>query len=211
MRRGKFEAVKKAKALGNKDENKQCLGFTKTVLLYLHDLVYLLGFILLALLLVLRVVVVSGSSMNPTLIGGDYLLLISTPFSGSPQYGDIVVASKDSFEDGEPIIKRVIAVAGQTVDIDFSNGTVYVDGVALHEEYIKGSTTLDEGTQFPLVVEPGCVFVLGDHRGRSQDSRSPLIGLIDPREILGKAFFLFLPGADEDTKVRDFSRIGGLS
>ena len=65
--------------------------------------------------------------------------------------------------------------------------------------------------QFPLVVEPGCVFVLGDNRGRSQDSRSPLIGLIDTREILGKAFFLFLPGADEDTKVRDFSRIGGLS
>ena len=137
MRRGKFEAVKKAKATRNIDENKQRLGFTKTVLLYLHDLVYLLGFILLALLLVLRVVVVSGSSMNPTLIGGDYLLLISTPFSGSPEYGDIVVASKDSFEDGEPIIKRVIAVEGQTVDIDFSSGTVYVDGVALQEEYIK--------------------------------------------------------------------------
>jgi signal peptidase I len=207
MRRGKYEAINSS----NKDMNEQNLGFTKTVLLYLHDLVYLLGIILLVLLLVFRVVVVSGSSMNPTLIGGDYLLLTSTPFYNEPKYGDIVVASKDSFENGEPIIKRVIAVEGQTVDIDFRSGTVYVDGVVLQEDYINGATTLDEGMKFPLVVDTGCVFVLGDNRGRSQDSRSPLIGLIDTREILGKAFFLFLPGMDADTKVRDFSRIGGLS
>ena len=186
-------------------------GFTKTVLLYLHDLIYLLGVILLVLLLVLRVVIVSGTSMLPTLVGGDYLLLISTPLYHSPEYGDIIVASKDSFENGEPIIKRVIAVEGQTVDIDFQTGTVYVDGAALQEPYINNATTLDEGTKLPLVVDEGCVFVLGDNRGRSQDSRSPAIGLIDNREILGKALFLFLPGVDEQTKQRDFSRIGGLT
>ena len=105
----------------------------------------------------------------------------------------------------------MIAVEGQTVDIDFSTGTVYVDGIALHEPYINNLTTLNEGVAFPLVVEDGCIFVLGDNRGRSQDSRSPAIGLIDEREILGKAIFLFVPGLDEETKQRDFSRIGGLS
>ena len=210
MRRGKFEKMK-TKNQETSDTKGEKLTFTQSVLLYLHDIVYLLGIILLILMLVFRVVVVSGSSMLPTLVSGDRLLLLSTPLYHTPSYGDIIVASKDSFEDGEPIIKRVIAVEGQTVDIDFSTGTVYVDGVALNEPYINNLTTLSEGVNFPLVVEDGCVFVLGDNRGRSQDSRSPLIGQIDKREILGKAFFLFLPGINAETKQRDFDRIGGLS
>lgn len=210
MRRGKFEKMK-TKNQETSDTKGEKLTFTQSVLLYLHDIVYLLGIILLILMLVFRVVVVSGSSMLPTLVSGDRLLLLSTPLYHTPSYGDIIVASKDSFEDGEPIIKRVIAVEGQTVDIDFSTGTVYVDGVALNEPYINNLTTLSEGVNFPLIVEDGCVFVLGDNRGRSQDSRSPLIGQIDKREILGKAFFLFLPGINAETKQRDFDRIGGLS
>ena len=210
MRRGKFEKMK-TKNQETSDTKGEKLTFTQSVLLYLHDIVYLLGIILLILMLVFRVVVVSGSSMLPTLVSGDRLLLLSTPLYHTPSYGDIIVASKDSFDDGEPIIKRVIAVEGQTVDIDFSTGTVYVDGVALNEPYINNLTTLSEGVNFPLIVEDGCVFVLGDNRGRSQDSRSPLIGQIDKREILGKAFFLFLPGINAETKQRDFDRIGGLS
>lgn len=210
MRRGKFEKMK-TKNQETSDTKGEKLTFTQSVLLYLHDIVYLLGIILLILMLVFRVVVVFGSSMLPTLVSGDRLLLLSTPLYHTPSYGDIIVASKDSFEDGEPIIKRVIAVEGQTVDIDFSTGTVYVDGVALNEPYINNLTTLREGVNFPLVVEDGCVFVLGDNRGRSQDSRSPQIGQIDKREILGKAFFLFLPGINAETKQRDFDRIGGLS
>ena len=210
MRRGKFEKMK-TKNQETSDTKGEKLTFTQSVLLYLHDIVYLLGIILLILMLVFRVVVVSGSSMLPTLVSGDRLLLLSTPLYHTPSYGDIIVASKDSFEDGEPIIKRVIAVEGQTVDIDFSTGTVYVDGVALNEPYINNLTTLSEGVNFPLIVEDGCVFVLGDNRGRSQDSRSPQIGQIDQREILGKAFFLFLPGINAETKQRDFDRIGGLS
>lgn len=208
MRRGKYEARNNdSKANGTSGDE---LSFTKTVLLYLHDLVYLLSVILLVLLLLFRIVVVSGSSMVPTLVDGDYLLLLSTPLYNSPEYGDIIVASKDSFREGEPIIKRVIATEGQTVDIDFTSGTVYVDGVALNEPYINNLTTLDEGTKLPLVVEEGCVFVLGDNRGRSEDSRSPAIGQIDKREILGKALFLFLPGMGEQMNVRDFGRIGGI-
>jgi len=210
MRRGKFEG-NRVKLHHEKKDEKEPVSLTKSILLYLHDLVYLLGSILLVLLLVFRVVVVSGSSMNPTLIDGDYLLLLSSPLYNSPKYGDIIVASKDSFENGEPIIKRVIAVEGQTVDIDFATGTVYVDGAALEEDYISGATTSDEGMKFPLVVEEGCVFVLGDNRGISWDSRSPAIGLIDNREILGKAIFLFLPGGHAYTDTRDFSRIGGVS
>ena len=210
MRRGKFE-TRKTSGCNKPVAKDQKLSFTQTVLLYLHDIVYLLGIILLVLMLVFRVVVVSGSSMLPTLYSGDRLLLLSTPLYNSPKYGDIVVASKDSFEDGEPIIKRVIAVEGQTVDIDFATGTVYVDGIALDEPYINNLTTLDEGTDLPLIVDKGCVFVLGDNRNRSQDSRSPQIGQIDKRELLGKAIFLFMPGIDEQTKQRDYGRIGGLS
>ncbi len=210
MRRGKFEAKRNDNYKQDAETKNEPLNITKSLLLYLHDLAYLFGIILLALLLVFRVVVVSGDSMNPTLIDSDYLLLLSSPLYHTPKNGDIVVASKDSFKNGEPIIKRVIAVEGQTVDIDYYSGTVYVDGIALQEAYINGATTLDEGIALPLIVEEGCVFVLGDNRGRSQDSRSPAIGLIDTREILGKALFLFLPGQSEGADTRDFGRIGGL-
>ena len=177
------------------------------ILTYLHDLVYLLAGILLVLLLLFRVVVVSGPSMNDTLVNGDYLILLNNVFYAEPRQGDIIVASKDSFKDGEPIIKRVIATEGQEVDIDFSAGIVYVDGVALEEDYTKTLTTRHEGVQFPLTVEEGCIFVMGDNRDVSKDSRNPEIGLIDTREVLGKAIFLILPGADASGN-RDFSRIG---
>ncbi len=179
-------------------------------LMYLHDFVYLLAAVIVVLLLFFRVVVVSGPSMNNTLKDGDYLLLLSSAFYWTPKQGDIIVASKDSFDNGEPIVKRVIATAGQTVDIDFAQGIVYVDGVALEENYIATPTTVYEGVSFPLVVDEGCVFVMGDNRGVSMDSRNPRIGLIDCREILGKAIFLFWPGEDAQTEERELRRIGVL-
>lgn len=181
-----------------------------SVLLYLHDLVYLLAAILLLFLLFFRIVIVSGPSMNNTLVDGDYLLLLSSSLYGDPQQGDIVVASKNAYKNGEPIVKRVIATEGQTVCIDFIAGTVSVDGEVLVEDYTLTATNLEEGTKFPLTVEPGCVFVMGDNRNQSLDSRSPEIGQIDTREILGKAIFLFLPGTNKGTAPRDFSRIGVL-
>ena len=192
----------------NKKEEKVPLG--KALTLYLHDIVYLLCGMMIALLLIFRVVVVSGTSMNMTLLDGDYLLLLSNTFYHTPQQGDIIVISKDSFEHGSAFVKRVIATEGQTVDIDFEKGIVYVDGKALQEDYINNLTTTFGGVHFPLVVEPGCVFALGDNRGISKDSRYPDIGQIDSREILGKAVFLMLPGTNTITnpQPRDFSRIG---
>ena len=185
----------------------------KSVALYLHDLVYLLSVMLVVLLLVFRVVVVSGTSMNMTLLDGDYLLLLSNTFYHTPGQGDIIVVSKDSFDGGAAFVKRVIATEGQTVDIDFETGTVYVDGIALEEPYINAPTTVNGGMVFPLVVDEGCVFAMGDNRGISKDSRYPDIGLIDTREILGKAIFLMIPGTNDyrNPQPRDFSRIGAIA
>lgn len=184
--------------------------FQESVLEYLHDLIYILTAVVLLCLLCFRVVVVTGSSMYNTLIDGDYLLLVSSTFYWQPQQGDIIVASKDTFDEGKPIVKRVIATEGQFVDIDFETGTVYVDGVALEEDYTYTKTTLSEGVSFPLRVEKGHVFVLGDNRNRSKDSRSPEIGQVDHREILGKAIFLFKPGTNGGNDPFDISRIGVL-
>ena len=195
----------------NKREQKQ--DAEPSVLEYLHDVVYILALILVVFTFCMRVVIVSGSSMFSTLVDGDYLLLINRPLCGELERGDIVVASMDRFKGGEPIVKRVIATEGQTVDIDFRAGIVYVDGAALDEDYIYTPTHLSEGMEFPLVVEEGCLFLMGDNRGDSRDSRAPEIGLVDEREILGRAVFLMLPGTGrgEYTVERDFGRIGGLN
>jgi len=191
----------------NMAEKKESVG--KSILLYVHDLAYLVAIMMLVFLLLFRIVVVSGPSMQNTLIDGDYLLLLGGLLYQEPKQGDIIVASKDSFENGVPIVKRVIAVEGQEVDIDFGNGIVYVDGQALDEPYITAPTHLAEGVEFPLTVSEGCIFVLGDNRPVSCDSRNPRVGLLDKREILGKAIFLFMPGTDSN-KQRDFNRIGVL-
>jgi signal peptidase I len=196
---------KKQDSANHKNES-----FGKTVLIYVHDLAYLVAVMMVIFLLFFRVVVVSGNSMKESLHNGDYVLLLSNVFYKNPQAGDIIVASKDSFENGIPIVKRVIAVEGQTVDIDFENNIVYVDGKPIDEPYLEYSDINREGISFPLKVEEGCVFVLGDNRPDSCDSRNPRVGLIDKREILGKAIFLFLPGQDPATKDRDLSRIGGM-
>jgi len=185
----------------------------QALVMYLHDLVYLLCAMMVVLVLVFRVVVVSGTSMNMTLLDGDYLLLLSNTFYKNPQPGDIVVVSKESFDGGKAFVKRVIATEGQTVDIDFSAGIVYVDGVALEEPYINTLTTTYGGVNFPLVVEEGCIFAMGDNRGISKDSRYPDIGQIDSREILGRAIILILPGTNTQSnpQPRDFTRIGVIN
>ncbi len=179
-----------------------------SVLMYMHDLVRLLAVIILVSMLLFRVVVVSGPSMYNTLMDGDYLLVLSNLFYRDPKPGDIVIISKESFDDGKPIVKRVIATEGDLVHIDFEKGIVYVNNQALDEPYTYTSTTLDEGMIFPQRIAEGCIFVLGDNRDNSKDSRNPEIGQVDTREVLGKVFFLFLPGTHFDTVSRDFDRIG---
>ena len=191
-------------------ENKEKLTWQQNLMLYVHDLMYVMTAVTLVFLLVFRIIVVSGSSMKQTLIDGDYLLLLSNVFYKEPQRGDIVVISKRSFDNGKPIVKRVIATEGQTVDIDFDAAVVYVDGLALEEPYINTPTNVSEGTQFPLTVEEGCIFVLGDNRGVSRDSRDPAIGQIDKREVLGKALYLIFPGTDGGEQPQDYSRTGAI-
>ena len=189
------------------DAKKKTLTKAQQIFKEARDILYILAVFMLVYVFFFRSVVVVGGSMLDTLVEGDRLLLISNTIYRNPKCGDIVVASKDSFRNGECIIKRVIATEGQTVDIDFKTGVVYVDGVALDEPYVYSGTYRQEGMRFPLTVDEGCVFVMGDNRMDSKDSRSPEIGLIDEREILGKVVFLMIPGADDGFPF-DVSRIG---
>ena len=158
---------------------------------------------------VVRLIGVDGHSMVPTLQDGDRLLVLNALWDSDYAYGDIVVLRKESFLE-EPIVKRVIATEGQTVDIDFASGSVYVDGELLEEDYINEPTYVEEGTEFPLTVPEGSIFVMGDNRNHSSDSRSSDLGTVDTRYVIGKAVFLLFPGADEGTTDRDFSRIGPI-
>ena len=159
---------------------------------------------------VIRLIGVDGHSMVPTLQDGDRLLVLNAMLDSDYQYGDIVVLRKDTFLE-EPIVKRVIATEGQTVDIDFVSGAVYVDGELLEEDDINEPTYVEEGTEFPLTVPEGSIFVMGDNRNHSSDSRSSDLGTVDIRYVIGKAVFLLFPGADEATGQRDFGRIGPIT
>lgn len=184
------------------------------ILLYIRDLIYLFAVIIIVFVLCFRMVIVSGGSMRETLVNGDALLLLSNTFYREQKPGDIVVVSKQSYDNGKPIVKRVIATAGQEVNIDFTKGLVIVDGVILEESYINTPTNTAGDMNFPLTVEDGCLFVMGDNRNSSKDSRYTEIGLIDQREVLGKAIFLLFPGdpdGSEGPKAREFGRIGGIS
>ena len=159
---------------------------------------------------VIRLIGVDGHSMVPTLQDGDRLLVLSSLLYDDYAYGDIVVLRKSEFLE-EPIVKRVIATEGQTVDIDFESGSVYVDGTLLDEPYVNELTFLQEGTEFPLTVPEGCIFVMGDNRNPSSDSRDARLGTVDTRYVIGKAVFLAFPGTDEDSEKRDFGRIGVIA
>lgn len=158
-----------------------------------------------------RIVGVSGQSMRETLQDGDKLLVVNGYLCGDYRQGDIVIFQRPDFENGELIVKRVIATAGQTVDIDFGAGVVYVDGEALEEPYIREPTWLDEGLEFPVTVPAGCVFLMGDNRNGSKDSRSAELGPVDTRHIIGRAVLLALPGETADLERREWGRIGPLN
>ncbi len=135
-----------------------------------------------------RVVGVSGTSMVPTLHDGDWLAVSS--ITREIHHGDIVVVTKP-WERNIPIIKRVIAMPGDTLDIDFENGIVYLNGEILSEPYIEDETHLEYNAKLPMTIPEGYIFVMGDNRNNSLDSRSDKVGLIDKKYILGKAFFRF--------------------
>lgn len=136
-----------------------------------------------------RVIGVKGDSMYPTLHSGDRV--VSSGIFYDPKVGDIIILKSDYYS--QPLVKRIIAVENQTVDIDFLNGVVYVDGEVIEEPYIYEPTHVDEGFEGPVTVPEGCVFVMGDNRNESNDSRSPDIGFIDEKEIFGKVLWVLFP------------------
>ncbi|MBQ5824310.1 MAG: signal peptidase I [Clostridia bacterium] len=138
-----------------------------------------------------RIVGVSGPSMMDTLRDGDWLIV--SAFITEPERGDIVIVTQPNAYH-EPIVKRVIAVEGDTIDIDFENAVVKINGEVINEPYLGSPTTNDEGAwQYPLTLKEGQVFVMGDNRMHSSDSRSPDIGLIDENYILGQVMMRFSP------------------
>ena len=157
---------------------------------WFESIVFALTVLVLVFTFVVRVAAVNGISMENTLQPGDRLLLQSVGYT--PQRGDVVVTD-DLIDYGKPLVKRVIALGGDVVDIDFQTGAVTVNGETLEEPYIRELTLLDEGQTFPLTVPQGKLFLMGDNRCQSKDSRSPEIGCIDERDILGKAILRIFP------------------
>nr|MDE5741001.1 signal peptidase I [Oscillospiraceae bacterium] len=155
--------------------------------------------------LIMRIANVDGESMLPTLVDGDRLIVSHIMYT--PKAGDIVIVNSENGNVygennqitkvdglGKVIVKRVIAVGGQTVDIDFNTGEVKVDGTVLTEDYIQDLTKQDEGGhRYPVTVPEGYVFVMGDNRMNSTDSRSTLVGFVDEEDILGKVVLRVFP------------------
>ena len=159
---------------------------------------------ILVFLFVLRVVSVKGSSMYPTLYDTDKV--ITSNLFYEPKQGDVIVFQTDTYGK-EALVKRIIAVGGQTVDIDFDTGTVYVDGKALDEPYVNELTYEREDFEDEVTVPEGCIFVMGDNRNHSTDSRSDDVGIVDERCIIGKVYFILFPSLEDGI---DLKRIGSV-
>ncbi len=138
-----------------------------------------------------RVIDVSGSSMVPTLIDGDKMIVSDLFYK--PKYGDIVVFKTDKYDPDRALVKRVIATEGQEISLDFDRGVVYIDGSPIEEDYIAELTTTKLDFIGPQTVPEGCVFVMGDNRNASTDSRKKEIGMVDERMILGRAYYVVFP------------------
>ena len=147
--------------------------------------------VLLVFTCLLRTATVSGVSMRPTLQDGDRVVILQLGCQ-DPDYGELVVV--DGSPAGQPpIIKRVVGRAGDIIDIDFAAGVVWRNGAPLEEPYVREPTHTRWDMAFPLQVPAGCLFVLGDNRNHSVDSRSSKIGLVDIRRVMGRAVFRLHP------------------
>ena len=161
----------------------------------LYDWIYCLLFALIVAVLLFSFVVhpidVVGSSMVPTLHNGDKMLVSGLFYK--PKAGDVVVFKKDEYDPNKALVKRVIATEGQEINMDFANGIVYIDGEPIAEEYINELTFNKLDFIGPKTVPEGCVFVMGDNRNASIDSRKNEIGMLDTRLIIGRAYYVIYP------------------
>lgn len=165
---------------------------------WIEAFVFSLTVVIILFNLILRPVKIDGSSMIPTLYDQDRVMI--THLFYEPEQGDIVVINQPNFHH-KTLIKRVVATEGQTLDIDYEAGIVYVDGEPLDEPYIKEATRTPGlgAVELPAVVPENCVFVMGDNRNDSSDSRD--IGFVQEKYIMGRAVFRIFP----------FSRFGPVS
>ncbi len=164
---------------GNKDENKSW----RFIYDWLDSLIYAIILILIVFAFLFRIVGVSGNSMNPTLLSGDWLTVKAV--TKEIKAGDIVVFVKDDDPLKEPLVKRVIAKGGDTIHIDFIEGTITVNGITLYEPYVAEKIEIMGDFVYPLEVPEGHLFVMGDNRNDSLDSRFETIGFIDERCVIG--------------------------
>lgn len=186
-----------------KPETKEETSVKTFVFDWLEVLVHAIIAVVICFSFIFRIATIDGPSMNDTLFDGERVIISNLLYE--PEVGDIVVISRnkenstDTINAGKtPIIKRIIAMEGQTVRIDFDEGIVYVDDVAIDEPYTKTPTNRSYDIDFknPVMVPEGCVFVMGDNRNDSLDSRDSSIGdngMIDKRYILGRAVYRVFP------------------
>ena len=179
--------------------NKEKLRFWGIIYEWLDSPLYAIILILLLFTFAFRIVGVNGESMYPTLNNGDWLTVSSV--NTTIENGDIVVVTQPN-ELNEPLIKRVIAKGGDEIDINFNTGKVTVNGKNLNEPYVAEITHRKGDFNGPLVIPEGYLFVMGDNRNNSLDSRFDTIGLIDERYVLGVAQIRLFPL--NDWKINDY-------
>ena len=173
-------------------ENKKSEGrFSSELFGWGGSLMAVLVFFVVVFTFFVRLIGVDGMSMYPTL--EDHSIMLVSNLNYTPERGDVVVLRKEGFYNNQPIVKRIIATEGQTVDIDFDDGVVYVDGKALDEPYVNAPVHDRENFEGKITVPKGSVFVMGDNRNASTDSRDARLGCVDTRYIMGRVYFTLFP------------------
>ncbi len=185
---------KEKKALQEEEQVEQEKSMRADLYEWIQSLMTALVICMAVFIFVVRIIDVSGSSMVPTLHDGDKMLVSNLFYT--PHQGDIVVFKTDNYDPNRALVKRVIATEGQEISIDFDRGIVYIDGLPKEEDYIAELTRNKLDFIGPQTVPEGCMFVMGDNRNASTDSRKKEIGMVDQRMLLGRAYYVVFPVSD---------------